>query len=161
LRERGRLNHHNSINTTNARAFSREGGSMGPTAGTTFGFGTPYMTSPYQQQSPWQQQNPLQQIPWQQLSQIQGQSPYGPQLLQAVPQLLHQLQNLQQQQLIQLQQLLQYVPTQLQQIQQLLQVIVQQVSQSSQGFQSFGAGAPSFGLGPFQQPFGPGAGHVM
>jgi len=132
---------------------------MGPIAGTTFGVGTPYTMS-----SPWQTQ------PWQQLSQVYGQLPYGQnlagggplQVLQIIQQQVQQLQALQQHQLMQIQQLLQFVPAQLQQIQQLLQLIPLQFTQSHQGLQPFGpAGTSPLGLNPFQQSFGQGASHVM
>jgi hypothetical protein len=158
---------------------------MGQLIGTAFGTGTPtiYPTtqnlggfSPFAGQAAGLQAFPQQPYA-QSLSNPfgggYGAAPYGigmpgssplqqiAQLLQIVPQQLHQVQLLQQQQVLQLQQLLQWVPAQLQQLQQLVQLSPLQ-AQQQQG-QPFGAGIygpATFGLAP-QAFAGQAASHVM
>jgi len=140
---------------------------MGQFAGTAFGIGTP---SIYQAQPNLAGFSPN-------ASQGfggYGTGPYGigtvppiqqlVQMLQIVPQQLHQLQLQQQQQLLHLQQLLQVVPAQLQQLQQLAQVIPYQTPQlQQQQWQPFASGISSpLGFGSVPQPFaGQQTSHVM
>jgi hypothetical protein len=154
---------------------------MGQLIGTAFGTGTPaiYPTaqSPFGGFSPFAGQgvgyggqgfgtaNPF-------IGGSYGFAPYGTatqtwspfqqiaQVLQIVPQQLHQVQQLQQQQIQYLHQLLQWLPTQVQQLQQLVQLLPYQLQQQGQPFGAGISGPSAFGLSP-QSLAVQGAGQVM